>query len=136
MGYRSDVTIVMYPKRKEDFNMLKLYADETFPDKFEVHYCEDTFLDEGFRYLMLEFDSIKWYEGYEGVDVYTRAFSEWDDKFFDDSEEQDEDNAGNYEPIFHYEFVRIGEDDEDIVSDRSNNSEYILNIERRAYLSI
>jgi hypothetical protein len=37
MGYRSDVTIVMYPKRKEDFAALKLYADETFPDKFEVH---------------------------------------------------------------------------------------------------
>ena len=37
MGYRSDVTIVMYPKRKEDFAALKLYADETFPDQFEVH---------------------------------------------------------------------------------------------------
>ena len=67
MGYRSDVTIVMYPKRKEDFNILKLYADETFPDKFEVF--EDNNRIEGFRYLMLEFDSIKWYEGYEGIDV-------------------------------------------------------------------
>lgn len=134
MGYRSDVTIVMYPKRKEDFNMLKLYVDENLPDKFEV--CENNFLDEGFRYLMLEFDGIKWYEGYEGVDVYTRAFSEWDDKFFDDSEEQDEDNAGNYAPIFHYEFVRIGEDYGDIVYDRSHNSECILNIERKAYISI
>jgi hypothetical protein len=76
MGYRSDVTIVMYPKRKEDFAALKLYVDETFPDEFEVH--EDNNRIEGFRYLMLEFDSVKWYEGYEEVDVYTRAFSEWD----------------------------------------------------------
>ena len=127
MGYRSDVTIVMYPKRKEDFAALKLYVDETFPDKFEVH--EDNNRIGGFRYLLLEIDSIKWYEGYEEVDVYTRAFSKWDTMFEDE-----------YEPeqgsIFHYEFVRIGEDYEDIVYDRSVDSDMILNIERRAYVSI
>jgi hypothetical protein len=127
MGYRSDVTIVMYPKRKEDFAALKLYADETFPDQFEVH--EDNNRIEGFRYLMLEFDSIKWYEGYEDVDVYTRAFSMWEDMFRDEYEPE----SGS---IFHYEFVRIGEDYEDIVYDRSVDSDMILNIERRAYVSI
>jgi len=127
MGYRSDVTIVMYPKREEDFAALKLYADETFPDKFEVH--EDNNRIRGFRYLLLEIDSIKWYEGYEEVDVYTRAFSKWDTMFEDE-----------YEPeqgsIFHYEFVRLGEDYEDIVYDRSVDSDMILNIERRTYVSI
>ena len=130
MGYRSDVTMVMYPKRKEDFAALKLYVDETFPDKFEVHYCDARSQQfKGFRYLMLELDSIKWYEGYEEVDVYTRAFSEWDTLFRDEAELDDE-------PLFHYEFVRIGEDYEDIVYDRSVDSDMILNIERRAYLSI
>tara|TARA_R110000851_G_scaffold2814_1_gene11357 strand:- start:1668 stop:2042 length:375 start_codon:yes stop_codon:yes gene_type:complete len=124
MGYRSDVTIVMYPKRKEDFAALKLYADETFPDKFEVHER-----DEGDKYLLLEIDSIKWYEGYEEVDVYTRAFSTWDTMFRDEAEPDDE-------PLFHYEFVRLGEDYEDIVYDRSVDSDMILNIERRAYVSI
>ena len=132
MGYRSDVTIVMYPKRKEDFALLKLYADETFPDQFEVH--EDNNRIEGFRYLMLEFDSIKWYEGYEGVDVYTRAFSEWDDKFSDESEEQDEDNAGYYEPIFHYEFMRIGEDYEDVEYHQSYGADHALNMSREIYI--
>ena len=127
MGYRSDVTIVMYPKRKEDFAALKLYVDENLPDQFEVH--EDNNRIGGFRYLLLEIDSIKWYEGYEEVDVYTRAFSKWDTMFEDE-----------YEPeqgsIFHYEFVRLGEDYEDIVYDRSVDSDMILNIERRAYVSI
>ena len=127
MGYRSDVTIVMYPKRKEDFALLKLYADETFPDTFEVH--EDNNRIEGFRYLMLEFEGIKWYEGYEEIDVYTRAFSEWDTLFRDEAEPDDE-------PLFHYEFVRIGEDYEDIVYDRSLDSDMILGVERRAYISI
>ena len=127
MGYRSDVTIVMYPKRKEDFAALKLYVDENLPDQFEVH--EDNNRIGGFQYLLLELDSIKWYEGYEEVDVYTRAFSKWDTMFEDE-----------YEPeqgsIFHYEFVRFGEDYEDTVYDRSVDSDMILNIERRAYVSI
>ncbi len=127
MGYRSDVTIVMYPKRKEDFALLKLYADETFPDKFEVHGDDNRI--EGFRYLMLEFDSIKWYEGYEGVDVYTRAFSEWDTMFEDEYEPE----SGS---IFHYEFVRIGEDYEDIVKDCSEYCDHILGVDRNAYISI
>ena len=127
MGYRSDVTIVMYPKRKEDFALLKLYADETFPDTFEVH--EDNNRIEGFQYLLLEIDSVKWYEGYEEVDMYTRAFSEWDTLFRDEAEPDDE-------PLFHYEFVRFGEDYEDIVKDCSGYCDHILGVERRAYVNI
>jgi hypothetical protein len=124
MGYISDVTIVMYPKRKEDFALLKLYADETFPDQFEV--CE---ADTGLKYLLLEIDSVKWYEGYEEVDVYTRAFSEWDTMFRDEAEPEGE-------SIFHYEFMRIGEDYEDIVKDCSGYCDHILGVERKAYISI
>jgi hypothetical protein len=127
MSYRSDVTIVMYPKRKEDFAALKLYVDETFPDEFEVH--EDNNRIEGFRYLMLEFDSIKWYEGYEEVDVYTRAFSEWDTMFRDEYEPE----SGT---LFHYEFVRIGEDYEDIVKDCSEYCDHILGVDRNAYVNV
>ena len=122
MGYRSDVTIMMYPKRKEDFAMLKLFVAENLPDEFEEHEASS-----GLRYLLLEFEGIKWYEGYEEVDVYTRAFSEWHYKFTE---------SENEEPVFHYEFVRIGEEYEDIVSDRSNNSYMLLNIERNAYIEI
>jgi hypothetical protein len=127
MGYLSDVTIVMYPKRKEDFAALKLYVDENLPDEFEVH--EDDNHTKGFKYLLLELDSIKWYEGYEDIDVYTCTFSEWDTLFRDEYEPE----SGT---LFHYEFVRIGEDYEDIVYDRSVDSGMILNIERRAYVSI
>jgi hypothetical protein len=127
MGYESDVTIVMYPKRKEGFAALKLYVDETFPDQFEVH--EDNSHIEGFRYLVLDFYSVKWYEGYESVDVYTRAFSEWDTMFRDEYEPE----SGS---LFHYEFVRIGEDYEDIVKDCSEYCDHILGIERRAYINI
>ena len=124
MGYRSDVTIVMYPKRKEDFAALKLYADETFPDKFEV-----AGRHAGDKYLLLGFDGIKWYEGYEEVDVYTRAFSEWEDTFRDEADPEGE-------AIFHYEFMRIGEDYDDIVYDRSVDSDMILGVDRNAYVNV
>ena len=137
MGYRSDVTIVMYPRVDDDYPMLKLFVDENLPDEFEEHeversFHEVVFLKRGstfFKYLMLELDSVKWYEGYEGVDVYTRLFSEWDSKFRNVTDPEGE-------PLFHYEFMRIGEDYEDIVYDRSVDSDMILNIERRAYVSI
>jgi len=123
MGYRSDVTVVMYPKNAKDFALLKLYVDENLPDQFEV--CE---ADTGLKYLVCEMDSVKWYQGYEDVDVYTRAFSEWETMFRDETDPQ--------EPLFHYEFVRFGEDTEDIVYDHSTYCDHILNIERRAYVSI
>jgi hypothetical protein len=80
MGYRSDVTIMMYPKNEKDFAALKLYVDETCP------MSSRSLGGRGDKYLLLEFDGIKWYEGYEEVDVYTRAFSEWEDTFRDEAD--------------------------------------------------
>lgn len=122
MGYRSDVTIMMYPKNEKDFAALKLYADETFPDQFEVRGGA-----KGDKYLLLEFGGIKWYEGYEEVDVYTRAFSEWESMFRD---EADPEGA----PIFHYEYMRIGEEYEDVVYECSYGSDHALNLSREVYI--
>jgi hypothetical protein len=38
MGYRSDVTMIMYPSadHRDKFAALKLYVDENLPDEFEV----------------------------------------------------------------------------------------------------
>ena len=122
MGYRSDVTIMMYPKNEKDFAALKMYVDENLPDQFEVRGGAI-----GEKYLLLEFGGIKWYEGYEEVDVYTRAFSEWESMFRDEADPEGE-------PIFHYEFMRIGEEYEDVVYHRSYGSDHALNISREVYI--
>jgi len=137
MGYRSDVTIVMYPRVDDDYPMLKLFVDENLPDEFEEHeversFREVVFLKGGstfFKYLMLELDSVKWYEGYEHVDVYTRLFSEWGSKFRNVTDPEGE-------PLFHYEFMRIGEDYGDIVYDCSSCADNILRVDRNAYVDI
>jgi hypothetical protein len=77
MGYRSDVTIIMYPSadHRDKFAALKLYVDENLPDEFEV-------IGEGDRrYLHCYIDGVKWYDSYEEVSAYTKAFNEWDDMF-------------------------------------------------------
>ena len=119
----------MYPQENHDFALLKLFVDENLPDKFEVH--EDNNRTTGFKYLLLEFNGIKWYEGYEGVDVYTRLFSSWEDNPL---------NSPSYkrppEIRFHYEFMRIGEEWEDVDYHYSDGSDNLLNLSREVYISI
>ena len=126
MGYRSDVTIVIYPKNEKDFAALKLYVDENLPDQFEVH-------EHGFKYLLLEIEGTKWYEGYEEVDVYTRAFSEWEQVFADPNRDP---TRSEHAPIFHYEFMRVGEEYEDVVYDCSYGSDHLLNMSREVYIDL
>jgi hypothetical protein len=75
MGYRSDVTIIMYPSadHRDKFAALKLYVDENLPDEFKV-------VGEGDRrYLHCYIDGVKWYDSYEEVDAYSQLFDEWDE---------------------------------------------------------
>jgi len=123
MGYRSDVTIIMYPSKnhRDKFATLKLYVDENLPDQFEV-------IGEGDnRYLHCFIDGIKWYSGYEEVDKYNTLFSEWDEMFADP-------DALQAEPIFHYEFLRIGEDYEDVEYHQSYGADHALNMSRETYI--
>ena len=135
MGYRSDVTIAMYPKFGEDYAMLKLFVDENLPDKFEEHWHQQT--DEVFRYLLLKLDWIKWYEDYPEVAVYTNTFLNWEERFKDKGERE---GRGGYEdpevPLFSFEFVRIGENLDDITHDTSAYAKGILNLTREVHIEI
>jgi hypothetical protein len=100
MGYRSDVTMVMYTSagHKDKFAALKLYVDENLPDQFEVREGE-----KGEKYLLLMFRDEADPEG---------------------------------EAIFHYEFMRIGEEYADVVYDCSYGSDHLLNMGRKVYIDL
>ena len=122
MGYRSDVTIVMYPKfgHRDKFAALKLYVDENLPDQFEV-------VGEGYdRYLHCYIEGVKWYDSYEEVDAYNKAFSKWEGMFRDEEEPE--------APLFHFEFMRVGEEYEDVQYECSNYSAHVLNLSREVYI--
>lgn len=138
MGYRSDVTIVMYARRQKDFPLLKLFVKENLPDEFEEHDIDVPYrrvrVEEGQhkeeesvdKYLLFHFDSVKWYEGYEDVDVYMDTLMDWETTFKDETDG---------EPIFHYEFMRVGEEWEDVDYRCSDYAHSILRLEREAYVS-
>lgn len=128
MGYRSDVTMVMYPKRKEDFAMLKLFVAENLPDEFEVHES-----DSGFRYLYCYIDGVKWYDSYDEVEAYNTAFNEWEQVFADPTHDP---TRSEHAPICHYEFMRVGEEYEDVQYECSYGSDHALNLSREVYVDL
>ena len=118
MGYRSDVTIVMYPSagHKDKFAALKLYVDENLPDQFEV-------VGEGDgRYLYCYINGVKWYDSYEEGDVYTRAFCGWETIFKDGAQQEEE-------PIFHYEVM------DDVEYDCSSYADRVIHVNREVYIN-
>ena len=126
MGYRSDVTMIAYPSadHRDKFAVLKLYVDENLPDKFEV-------IGEGDdRYLYCNIEGVKWYEHYDTVQQYNKAFSEWDGMFTD----PDPDPTQEHESMFHYEFMRVGEEYEDVEYHSSYGADHNLNLSREVYI--
>jgi hypothetical protein len=131
MGYRSDVTIIMYPSadHRDKFAALKLYVDETLPDEFEV-------IGEGDRrYLHCYIDGVKWYDSYEEVDTYSKLFSEWDELFADPDDPSAKEGL-QADTIFQYEFMRIGEDYEDVEYHQSYGADHALNMSREVYIDL
>jgi hypothetical protein len=127
MGYRSDVTIITYPSigHEDKFAALKLYVDENLPDEFEV-------IGEGDRrYLHCNIEGRKWYDSYEEVDAYNKAFSEWDDMFSDPDRDP---TRSEHKAMFQYEFMRIGEEYEDVEYHSSYGADHALNMSRETYI--
>lgn len=134
MGYRSDVTMIMYPSigNADKFALLKLYVDENLPDQFEVREGSDGDDD---RYLYCYIDGVKWYDSYEEVQKYTKAFNEWDEMFADPDDPIAKEGL-RAEPIFQYEFMRIGEEYEDVEYHQSYGSDHALNLSREVYVDL
>jgi hypothetical protein len=129
MGYRSDVTMIMYPSadHRDKFAALKLYVDENLPDEFKV-------VGEGDRrYLHCYIDGVKWYDSYEEVDTYSKLFSEWDE-LFADPDDPSAKKGWQADTIFQYEFMRIGEDYEDVEYHQSYGADHVLNMSREVYI--
>ena len=117
MGYRSDVHALFYTTLKEDLPVLKLYMDENYPEDFlpDLTYIQGEHL---WGYEMV-CENVKWYEGYEDV----KAFDEFQQKYRALIDEQE---GGRK---WKFEFVRIGEDTDDIEQQQEDSS-YVLSVRR------
>jgi len=121
MGYRSDVQALIYSLGGEDnllnYDKLKTLMNTTFKDVFEA-WGEDYFSwDDKHRVLKFDANSVKWYDSFPDVAKFTEFLAQV--------------HALDYE----YEFIRIGEDDNDVESDRTGDAEGFMYVSRSIEVS-
>ena len=117
MGYRSDVHALFYTTKKEDLPVLKLYMDENFPK--DLNDLEEISSNRIYGYEM-KYEDVKWYESYDDV----KAFDAFKTKYLALIDEQEDGKK------WKFEFVRIGEDIEDVEFEQHDSS-YALSVSRR-----
>lgn len=128
MGYRSNVDLVFYTRDNEfipegermPFAALKLWVDENYPVKEAEGEWGATVTYEPERgYIYISYLDVKWYPSTHTQDV-DAAFATFNKTF------EDANNVA-------YEFVRIGEQTDDIEEDRSAEADYRLGVGREVH---
>jgi hypothetical protein len=122
MGYRSDVRALIYPSNGDqnlvEYEKLKLLMNTTFKDVYEA-WGDDYFTwDDRHRVLKFSAESVKWYESYPDVAKFS--------PFLDEVHKLD----------YEYEFVRVGEENDDDEVMSSGDAEHFLCIQRTIESSI
>jgi len=115
MGYRSDVTTLIYGDglNQQGYDLIKTLMNTTFKGVYDEWESNFEWLDHK-RVLQFETEAIKWYDSYPDV------------KSFMDMLDVIGDIAG-----LNYEFIRVGEDDDDIEKQqRGEDLRYALSITR------
>jgi hypothetical protein len=121
MGYRSDVKALIYPANGDqnllEYDKLKLLFNTTFQDVF-TSWGEDYFeWDDRHRVLMFDANSVKWYDAYPEIKTFV--------KFLADVQELG----------YEYEFIRIGEEDDDVETDSTGDAEGFMYVQRTIEVS-
>ena len=124
MGYRSDVAAVFYVSKVEHFPVLKLWLQENFP--MDTFHDNIRWFDRG---MVFECPDVKWYDSFPDV----KDFESAADKFLDLCNAEVSEGT----PTFNYEFIRIGENIEDVEVEREGiDYEYLLEVVRNISIDI
>ena len=115
MGYRSDVKAVFYTT-EDRAPALKLYVTENFPEDLAGQLKP---IDNG-HYMGFMFDDrdVKWYPNHPEV----IAFNQFVSNYLELAEQE--------EIQWAYEFVRVGEDSDDVEETHSDHADYQLRVVR------
>lgn len=126
MGYRSDVAYTIRFKKAEDYHLFILEAKanpETagcFPPNDGSHF-EECELDAERLRIDFKAQDVKWYESYPDVQMHEKLIDqaqEW-------TKEPIRESTGTFGYYrLGYVFVRVGEDDHDVVRKEGGNNSY------------
>lgn len=116
MGYRSDVGIEFYsPEEHGKIAVVKMWLRENLPFK---DWNEDAFreTEDGYRFFVSD---VKWYDTYSPIENMNQAIEKFEELFCD------------IDPCAACEFVRIGEEDEDVERRVNGEVEYRISVSKQ-----
>jgi hypothetical protein len=126
MGYRSDVTILFYGGEK-DYPILKLWIQENLEpvlkeygwndlEPYERHNQHNSLVLKGF---VFKASDVKWYDSYPDVKAMEDCVTTFNETF-----------GENNKTELAFDYIRLGEEYEDIEVRYSDHSYNILNVNR------
>jgi len=119
MGYRSDVKAVFYTKDKNEWPALRLFVDENFPEALKGGL--EIIGSSVYSGYVFSAESTKWYDQYTEVMAYNKFVGAYTELLEGD---------GDVGLPWVYEFIRIGEDDDDIETTQAGDAHYVLQARR------
>jgi hypothetical protein len=143
MGYRSNVTaifyFVQYPPADETgkgfADKAKALLDLWYADLKETTLFKEQWGPGCFsaveRGYVFECESVKWYDSYKDIIDYNVMVEKFCNDFVDNEQL---DGGSGLHRMFCYEFVRIGEEMEDIQQESRGDVDYRLGVERSVYV--
>ena len=117
MGYRSDVMAVFYTYDPNEYPSIKLFIDENIPEWFRGDEYMSTFEKANLRGIKFSLQDVKWYSSYPDVHGFEQAIEKFE-KLSD----------GGH--AWLWEFVRLGEEVEDVEDRCSHKSDGLLHVVR------
>lgn len=117
MGYRSDIKAVFYTDDKEQWPALRLFVTENFPKDFEGNL--EIIGSSTYSGYVFSLEDVKWYDSYPDVQAYNKFVEQYTELV-----------EGETELPWVYEFIRIGEDTEDIETASAGDAGYVLQVKR------
>jgi hypothetical protein len=117
MGYRSDVMAVFYTYDPTQYPAIKLFIDENIPEFFRGDKYMSKFEKANLHGLKFTMSDVKWYPSYPDVSEFERATKGFNAVC--------ESGVG-----WNWEFVRLGEEIEDVEEKGSPNHENLLYVVR------
>lgn len=116
MGYRSSIKAVFYTSATEQWPALRLFVDENFPEALKGSL--EVIGSSTYSGYVFSEEDVKWYDGYPDVQAYNKFVEQYTDLV----------DEGVLP--WMYEFIRIGEDTEDIETASAGGAGYILRVSR------
>jgi hypothetical protein len=136
MGYRSEVDVVIYAPvdSSTPYGLLKLWFDENYPHAVATNEWEARITyDPESRGISVYYNDVKWYDTYEHPQQIEKVFDAID-RLLDKEQlvESDEDTT----PFeIAWEFVRLGEEDQDTEIRMSANADAVIAVNRSTEIS-